>query len=445
MHCDVWLRLLCASLIPTFCACGRITHDIGQIRNDSQKSDGSVASTPVNALDAGRRFDVGTDSAGTVGVLERPDASFDGSQPDGRIVWDADMADVMEYGEIDIADALDASDDAPDNECFEERIEIEVVPFGVDIYIMMDALLFSGFWTFPTLTPDETLLWSEVRQEISTFVDDPYSEGTGVGIQYYGRIDLDGDPTRPTYCEVSTYEEPAVSIAELPDNAEEIKASFPINPFNASPVVPALEGAILHAKGRVPAYPGRKQVVFLITGTSGIFDPFCESSIENLNNAAEQGYMGDPSIATYVIGIYAFDIDFSPMTTFLRDVAMKGGTSRPYLASLNRQDPELAQKLGEARDAAKLSACGFNLPQGYQDGLPEGIDPYLASIVITTDDDETIELQTVRDHSFCNPDEPGWYFDDPDNPSSLVACERTCEILNSASISYAELQLTCPN
>ncbi len=393
-------------------------------------------------MDAGRRRDSEAGSAGTIAVIELPDASFDGSQPDGRIAWDADMADVIENGEIDSADAFDAPD--TDTECFEESIEIEVVAYGLDIYIMMDALLFSQFWS-PVLTYEEMLLWSEVRQEISAFVDDPESEGVGVGIQYYGRIDFDGDPTRPTYCEVSTYEEPAVAIAELPDNAEEIKSSFPTNPFNTSPVVPALEGAIRHAKSRVPDHPERKQVVFLITGTSGLFDPFCDSTLESLNNTAEQGYVGDPSIATYVIGIYASDLDFSPMTTFLRDVAMQGGTSRPYLASLNREDPELAQKLGEARDAAKQTACGFNLPQEYRDGLPEVVEPDLASIVVTTNDNETIELQTVRDGSYCNAEESGWYFDDPENPSSLVACERTCKMLNLVSISHAELRLNCPN
>lgn len=455
MRCESWLRLLCASLLATLYACGQITHDIGRIRTDTQEFDGSSVSTPIDEIDTGRIGDSGIVGADSTVVPQQIDASYDGNLDDVKISLDAALADGKANGEIDGNSAIDASTDAPDdaidNECFEETIDIEVANLGLDIYIMMDALQFSGFWNLPTLTSDQITMWSEVQDEISAFVDDPDSEGIGVGIQYYGRIELDGDPLITTYCDVSNYKEPAVSIADLPGNAEEIKASFPTISLATSPVVPpvvpALQGAIAQAKSRVPDNPGRKQIVFLITGTGGIFDPFCGSNIQYLINTAEQGYAGNPSIATYVIGIYRLDIDYSPMIDDLGDVARHGGTLRPYLASLSRPVPELARKLGEARDAAKLTAkaCGIDLPQEFQGRLPATVDLDLTSIFVTTSDSQTMELKAVRDHSSCTSGELGWHFDDPTNPSSIVACEQTCERLNSESIDQAKLRINCPN
>lgn len=438
MQRGVRLPLLCALLLVAFWACGQITHDIGQVKADNQKSDGDVSSETGDSLDAGRGSEDETSNAGR--EEPRRDAGFDGSGLDGAMAQDAEEVNLAEDAEIHNSDASDALGD----ECVAERIEVEFEPLELDVYIMMDALLFTGFWS-PVPTPDQLILWTEVRREISAFVDDPDSEGIGVGIQYYGQLEFDGDPMTSTSCEVSTYSQPAVPIAKLPDNAEDIKDSFPDVPFPTSPAVPALEGAILLAKSRVTTHQGRRQVVFLITGPSVLgIDPICGSSTQDLYPVAERGYSRDPSVATYVIGIYR-SIEYTALLDALRGVAIRGGSSHPYPASISRENPELEIELGKARDDAKRSACAFHLSQEYQESLPTAIDPDLASIVVTTDDNETIALKRVYNHLYCNSGETGWHFDDPTNPNELVPCEKTCEELASKSISRVELRLRCPD
>jgi len=447
-------------LLTALGACGRITHDIGQISADTQKRDAGVTSPPDDTLDADGR-DQGTGNAGNGEPLAD-------AQSDGAAAEDAEDANLAKDADIDSGDASDALN----NECIKARFEVNYEPLGLDIYLMVDTFLFIGNFTnwsdllndlmFPlpntswsdVLTPTQFQLWKEVRPEISAFIDDSDSEGIGVGINYYGQPE---SILNPISCDPDTYEQPRVEIAQLPANAEAIKDSLRWRtPISTSPAYPALQGAINHAKSRVQTNSGRKQVVFLMTGAIGLIsdaDPMiCESSAENLEKIAAQGFA--ESIATYVIGIYNPENSFldegQVLTENLSGAAVQGGTSLPYRASLSEEKPEIALELEKARDVAKRSACSLILED--QEGLPGAIDPELAKpdlakIVVTITDGDPLEFPAVRDHSLCNQIATGWHFDDPSNPTSLVACEQTCRALNSEyeSISRIELQLHCPN
>ncbi|MBN1655449.1 MAG: hypothetical protein JXA30_16910 [Deltaproteobacteria bacterium] len=437
MRYEALLRLFGQSSLMLSIACGNITHDIGKVYTETQKNDASVSNSDSHPVDAALLRDRRVSSVDSEAAFTPRDSSIDERLLDGESYGDTDLV------EIDETDSgLDR--DGSNESCIEERIEVDVKTLGLDIYVMMDAFLFTGFWS-PVLTSDQQNLWLQIRQEIAGFVDDPESAGIGLGIQYYGKVDIDVGAPRPVSCEASTYAKPAVPIAQLPGNANRVKVSFPLTPFSGSPVVPALEGAIEYAKSRVSTYSDRKQVVFLITGTSGLFDFICGSTIEILNSVAEQGYKGSPSITSYFVGIYPGDLNFPPIGDFLREAALLGGTSQPYLASIGGSEPGLEQRLSEARDSATLSACRLDLPSRYRGGFAQPLDLDLVSLVYQTPENETVEIPYVFDHSFCSSGQEGWYFDDPIDPNQIIACEESCKTLNSLLVSQVELRIVCPS
>ena len=59
------------------------------------------------------------------------------------------------------------------------------------------------------------------------------------------------------------------------------------------------------------------------------------------------------------------------------------------------------------------------------------------------DGSPTETFKQVTDQGACNGG-PGWYYDDPQNPQSLVMCPATCdELLNGPQGSQVDIQLGC--
>jgi hypothetical protein len=233
-----------------------------------------------------------------------------------------------------------------------------------------------------------------------------------------------------------------VGIDLLPDNAPSIKGARPTFPASTFPVLPALQGAIAHCRvrARSPEHANTKQVVFLIIADGNV-NPVCAYTPEQLNEVAEQGFGGQPSIETYVFGLEAVSfLDPALLQALLEQVAQQGGTRSPYMFNLGA-NADLADKMAEARDTAKPSPCDFEYPTWYQGGGPGN--PDWVTLQYTHSGGSTVRVPRVDDRLACEPGRDGWYFDDPSAPSRVIACGQTCDTLTAEPAPQTRIIVGC--
>jgi hypothetical protein len=207
----------------------------------------------------------------------------------------------------------------------------------LDMYLVMDAnvtLPYTGLWEFTTAG-------------LRAFVMDPRSAGIGVGLRFFG---LECDP--------DAYDlHPTVEVDLLPNNANAIAAATtaPTN-FNTSPMAPALQGGINHQQRRATAHPDWKQVVVLLS--DGVTEDIsCVYTAQDLESEAASGFIGPPSIETYVLGygfpatpMIANDIiaRFSPLDS----IASSGGTAQAITVSSSGDPAMMNEALHQIRRTA---------------------------------------------------------------------------------------------
>jgi hypothetical protein len=285
----------------------------------------------------------------------------------------------------------------------------------LDMYIVMDAnitLPYTGLWEFAT-------------GGLRAFVQDPRSQGTGVGLRYYG-TECDPDPydTRPT-----------VEVDLLPQNQAALTAAteMPLT-LNASPMQPALEGGIRHQKKREMNDPESKQVVVLLT--DGFTQDFtCSYTEQDIEDTATAGFNGTPQIETYVIGFgvpstnvpIADDIiaRFVPLDS----IASAGGTRSADKLALGGDTSVMNEALQKVRREAQ--PCQYL--------VPHELDPSLLSLALVPGG----ELPRVDDAAKCGL-LPGYWFDDNNAPTAMVLCPTSCLPLQQNDSQTAVLSAGCP-
>lgn len=296
----VWMGgLLCAL------GCSEATYTLGQLQADSTPGDASTSDAPIAGNDASS----GTGGMGGSGGV----GGTGGSAGTGGMIC------------------------APRTEA--------AVRKGLNLYFMVDSSFAIA------LQP----VWGQIRQAITTFVDEPANEGVGVGIRYFG-----------VTCEPLEYAMPAVEVAALPEAAPAMKQSLPLLPLDgvAAAIAPAVTGGVLHAVELEMMDPTRDTDVLLIT--DGIADQTCSSDLASATRNVLAARVGTPSVKTHVVAIDAVFLD--PLSavdlTPLDQLAAAGGTvaSRRVVADLN-SGAQIQAALQAVREAA--DPCSFKLPDGF--------------------------------------------------------------------------------
>lgn len=269
----------------------------------------------------------------------------------------------------------------------------------LDIYMILDE---SG-----SMIP----WWPFVTQAITSFLNAPEAAGIGVGFQTFGRA-----------CTADTYATPKVPIAPLPGNAAAITAAFPVAPLSGTPTRPALEGAIKHARQWASTHPDSKTVVLLVTDGS---PDDCNSTVENVSQVAAEGFTGNPSVPTYVIGM--------PRIDQLNAIAVAGGTQKSYAA-----DPTNAMALIQVMNQVRGEAlpCDYAMPDNANDPSLVNLD-YKPSASAASQ-----RLPQVPAKAQCT-DKGGWYYDDPASPKRIIACDQTCNTLKQGG-GNLDVVVGCP-
>ncbi len=192
------------------------------------------------------------------------------------------------------------------------------------------------------------------------------------------------------------------------------------------------------------ADPGRKTIGVLITDG----DPYnCEEDPDLLARIAADHYSAT-GIPTFIIGMTG------ATSANLETIALGGGgpehgpdyceapdTSCHYW-SVGGGDPEAFSEVLAAIQDSVVIACEYAIPE------PEGGESLNPDLVAVTYNDasgaEPRPVARVPDAASCNPSLGGWYYDNPDAPTSILLCPADCDTVSQAPSGAAiEIRYGC--
>ena len=239
-------------------------------------------------------------------------------------------------------------------------------------------------------------------------------------------------------CDAAAYATPAQAIATLPDAAAGLKASIEATtPDGNTPTGPALTGAIQQATTWAKAHPDHRVVA--VMATDGLPTQCTPTDIADVGAIAAQGASANPSIDTFVIGVFSNQDADAPGN--LDTIAKAGGTGSAFIVDTSQDVTTQFLAALDAIRGGKLD-CAFQIPQ------PTGgqeLDYHLVNVQVTSSGD-TITLPYVTTAASCDATAGGWYYDvDPDvsTPSQIITCPASCTAFQAAKGASVQIALGC--
>ena len=247
----------------------------------------------------------------------------------------------------------------------------------------------------------------------------------------------------PTSCNASQYAAPAAPIAALPGNLNTLLTSIDGQmPDGQTPTAPALKGAIQAATSWAQAHPDHSVVVLLATAglpTECVTNPATDTmGISEVRQAASAGVSANPSVLTFVIGVFGPADTEAHMN--LDQIAMAGGTKTAFLVDTSADvSAQFQMALNEIR-GSHLS-CEYSVPAAPQG---QSLD-YNKVNVDFTNAGSTQRIAQVKDAAACG-NADGWYYDsDPSvaAPTRILICPSACDRLQNATMGAVQVALGC--
>jgi len=258
-----------------------------------------------------------------------------------------------------------------------------------------------------------------------------------------------------TLCTTDTYKAPAVDYLTLPDTASALTTSITAQmPIGDTPSVPALTGAIGHARERAAANVGHSQVVLFATDgmptlcTDGPqVSGEIPSVLDQVVTVATEGYTpampNDASVTTFVIGVFA-EGDATAQTNLDR-IAKAGGSEHAYVIS-SGQDVQQQFLAALATIRQSRVGCEFLPPPA-----PPGQKLDFNSVNVDVDSASGVQHLVNVVPTGCTGMTDEWHYDcdvrnDPTGmckPTKLIACPKTCENLSKVAANGVTVGLGC--
>ena len=277
------------------------------------------------------------------------------------------------------------------------------------------------------------LLWPGAVNGINAFVNDPNSAGIDVGIQYFPLLDES--------CDGSVYATPEVLPGRLPMHAAMISNSLGFHaPFGSgTPIEGALRGATQFCSGFQETNPDEKCVAVLITdgAPSG-----CNEDFAQLVQIAADAF--DSDVLTYAVGLLGSDF------TLLNDIAMSGGAmdcdpGANFACDITAGSDLLVDALNKIRDTVTTIETHIEVvttivetplePPTGSSFDREKVNVQLSSAA------GAVTLGKVVSEAECA--QNGWRYDDPSSPTRIIACEQTCDLIQSTAQAKVDILLGC--
>jgi hypothetical protein len=181
----------------------------------------------------------------------------------------------------------------------------------------------------------------------------------------------------------------------------------------------------------------------------------CNLEPDALVGIAREAY-DNSGVMTYAVGMAGADLDL------LDSIALRSGTDCTPL------DPDthacevtpgsgttLLQALENIRDYTreilpalepihefytKVLECEWGIPDPPEH---EVFNWDLINVVIAAPGQDDVQIGRVSGESGCGPAPDGWYYDDPESPSRIIACPRVCETIENMTGIEVSLLLGC--
>jgi hypothetical protein len=141
---------------------------------------------------------------------------------------------------------------------------------------------------------------------------------------------------------------------------------------------------------------------------------------------AENALANGNPVYTFVVGLRNVDLEFADA------VAAAGGTDESFPIAGNNP----AAALQDALDTIRLKAqsCSYDLPAAVIDGE---IGVGYVNVEITVNGDTSV----IPRNDAC--DGAGWHYDDPADPTEIILCPESCELLRSDATGRLDVALGC--
>jgi hypothetical protein len=243
-------------------------------------------------------------------------------------------------------------------------------------------------------------------------------------------------------CAAAAYAAPAAEIATLPGAAASLGGVImPKMPEGQTPTAPALQGAIQHAETWAGAHAGHAVAVVLATDglpTECIADTTNDpSGIAGVVTIAKAGVSASPSIQTFVIGVFSQADDMTMNASGnLDQIATAGGTAKAHIVgATGNVEQDFLDALDEIR-GSRLP-CNFQLPESTSGTFDKN-----KVNVVFNDGSQNQTLYYWPDAKSCDPKDGGWYYDDPNAPTQIIACPASCTAIQNASGSKASVNIS---
>jgi hypothetical protein len=292
--------------------------------------------------------------------------------------------------------------------------------------------------------------WDAFVSGFSRFLHTSAVDGIGIGVVYYpamGNPDCSHcspgecmclancgcpcnvrDPRlcpRVNICDATSYDRADVDIAPVAQNGSALLLSL-ATPFPGPAVIrPALEGGLEYASEHAEHNRDERVVVVLVAGGPPSSNDCAPNSISDCADAA-----GNSNTKTSVV---AFDYGSGPD---LDPVAFRGG-GRLYAIDSHRDDVSM-RFADVVSDLKNERSCQYDLPQ-------DPIDTNRVSLQIKFATDgggsSTTIARQVKDRQSCG-GSPGWYYDRPDHPTRIIACDSTCGKIHGPPEASVEINVS---
>ncbi len=346
-------------------------------------------------------------------------------------------------------------------ECFAEgvdpepvQIEVEVqvpidvpVPQPLAIYIMLDKSLSMND---PTVPGGSTSKWSSAVSSINDFVQDPDSQHMEVALQYF--------PIGGAQCNGSGYDTPAVPMGPLPGNATSISSSLDgTQPSDFTPFEGALRGVTSFCAQFQTQTEGVPCIAVLVSDGEPTQCVGSDLNFGPLAAIADDAY-SNSNVRTFTVGMEGASLPL------LEQVAQFGGTDctdgkASDTDGLFACDLRSGMTLLEALEAIRewmtridfetqyrpdiqlqLSKCDWGIPEP-----PEGetFDKTMVNVQFTEPGMDPVNIGKAPSEAGCSQVQDGWYYDNEDNPTTIIACPQTCEYITSVVDGRIDIQFGC--
>ena len=289
-------------------------------------------------------------------------------------------------------------------------------------------------------------LWQPAVRAIKSFLASDQSEDVSVALQYF--------PINRGVCATGEgYITPEVAPGALPGHVAALERSLDAHtPAGlGTPIQGALLGATEYCKAYQAEHPDEQCVSILATDGKAELALGCEEDSSEL--AAIAGRAHEAGVTTFAVGLQGANF------ALLDELARQGGapdcdpTTPRYACDVSEGPDKLADALASIRDSVVTQtvhtervkkvehvalSCEWSIPAGSDEFQAFDRDKVNVRLSYASEDRMLLRVAML---DACT--EQGWYYDNPDDPTRIIACPTLCDAIEEAPDAQVDILLGC--